>query len=68
MPFKDTKEGSTNSFLTPSIEVVKRAKEWTVQFGIGNQFFELYYSGTKAEANWMAKMLKQAFSRAIMRK
>lgn len=66
--FKDTPEGSTNSFLTPIIEVVRRAGEWTVQFGIGNQFFELYYSGTKAEANWMAKMLKKAFSKTIMRK
>lgn len=53
-----------NIDYTPNIEVVRRAKEWTVMFGIGNQFFELYYGGTKAEANWMAKMLKKAFKNA----
>lgn len=63
--FIDTKEGQTNSFYTPHVEVIKRGKEWTVAFGIGNQFFSLYYQGTKAEANWMAKMLKTAFKYAI---
>lgn len=55
-----------NKDYTPNIEVVRRHKEWTVQFGIGNQFFELYYGGTKAEANWMAKMLKNAFKKCFI--
>lgn len=67
MPFNDLNQGQTNSYYTPHIEVIKRGKEWSVQFGIGNQFFDLYYQGTKAEANWMAKMLKKAFKNAVLK-
>ena len=39
------------------IEVLKRNNEWVVEFSFGNQFFTLQYGGTKAEAQWMARML-----------
>lgn len=45
------------------IEVVKIGGEWKVQFSYGNQFFILEYGGTKSEATWMAKMLKQCFNK-----
>ena len=43
------------------IEVLKRNKEWVVEFSFGNQFFTLQYGGTKAEATWMARMLNKCF-------
>lgn len=43
------------------IEILKIRGEWKVQFSYGNQFFTLEYGGTKAEATWMAKMLKKCF-------
>lgn len=43
------------------VEVLKIRNRWVVEFGFGNQFFELSYGGTKAEANWMAKMLRGCF-------
>lgn len=49
--------------ITPKIEVLKRGKEWKVEFWVGNQGFTLEYGGTKAEATWMAKMLKIAFKK-----
>lgn len=51
----------TFQVIEPIINVVKRGKEWRVEFWIGNQGFELAYGGTKAEATWMMRMLKQAF-------
>jgi len=44
------------------IEVVKLAGEWVVEFGFGVQAFTLRYGGTKAEATWMAKMLRKCFA------
>lgn len=44
------------------IEVCKMHGEWKVLFGFGNQTFELKYGGTKAEATWMAQMLKKCFA------
>ena len=43
------------------IEIMKMGKEYKVNFGFGNQFFTLEYGGTKAEATWMAKMIKKCF-------
>ena len=49
--------------IEPEIKVLKIGREWKVEFWIAQQGFQLAYGGTKAEANWMAKMLKNAFSR-----
>jgi hypothetical protein len=46
---------------TITIKVLKRHKEWVVEFSYGVQFFTLQYGGTKAEAEWMAKMLRKCF-------
>lgn len=43
------------------IEVLKIGGEWKVEFSFGNQFFLLSYGGTKAEAEWMGKMLRKCF-------
>jgi hypothetical protein len=43
------------------IKVLKVGKKWKVQFSYGNQFFTLEYRGTKAEATWMASMLRKCF-------
>jgi hypothetical protein len=45
------------------IKVIKIGGEWKVEFSYGNQFFTLEYGGTKAEATWMAKMLRQCFKK-----
>ena len=49
--------------MKPKIKVEKYRGNWAVVFQIGNQGFHLEsLGGTKAEANWQAKMLKIAFS------
>lgn len=53
--------------MKPIINVEKRGREYKVDFWIGNQGFELSYGGTKAEANWMAKMLRNAFKNLIVK-
>ena len=48
-----------------TIEVLKIGGKWTVQFGYGVQSFTLQTIGkgsTKAEAEWMADMLRKMFS------
>lgn len=40
------------------IEVIRIGGQWKVQFSFGVQFFTLEYGGTKAEATWMARMLR----------
>ena len=50
---------------TIKIDVLKIMGRWTVQFGYGVQMFTLQTigkGGTKAEAEWMADMLKKMFS------
>ena len=44
-----------------NIEVERQGGEWEVVFNYGNQYFTLRYGGTKAEAMWMAKMLRTCF-------
>lgn len=44
------------------IEVLKIGGEWKVEFSFNNQFFVVDYNcETKAEAQWMARMLKKCF-------
>lgn len=47
--------------MEPEIKVIKKGEEYTVEFWVGNQGFELSYRGPKIEADWMARMLKKAF-------
>ncbi len=47
--------------MKPETKIEKRGGKWVVIFTIGVQTFELAYGGTKAEANWMKKMLDNAF-------
>lgn len=42
-----------------AVTVFKDVKEWKVGFNFNHQYFTLDYGGTKAEATWMAKMLRK---------
>lgn len=43
------------------VEVVRIGGKWEVEFSFGVQSFTLKYGGTKAEATWMANMLRKCF-------
>ena len=44
-----------------NIEVVKMGELYGVKFNYGVQYFTLEYKGSKKEAEWMVKMLKNCF-------
>ena len=44
-----------------NIEIKKIGRLYKIYFGFGVQSFELAYSGSKKDAEWMAKMLKRCF-------